>query len=71
MKTTSMLDQLVTLKNMKNKPQEIKITLTDVVEIMMEHGIVAGLQLERIRVKAIVKVAEQTAYEQGWMDSRF
>ena len=56
---------------MKNKPQEIKITLTDVVEIMMEHGIVAGLQLERIRVKAVVKVAEQTAYEQGWMDSRF
>tara|TARA_R110001592_G_scaffold97068_2_gene278160 strand:- start:39 stop:209 length:171 start_codon:yes stop_codon:yes gene_type:complete len=56
---------------MKNKPQEIKITLTDVVEIMMEHGIVAGLQLERIRVKALVKVAEQTAYDRGWIDSRF
>mgnify|MGYP000085133356 CR=1 FL=1 len=56
---------------MKNKPQEIKITLTDVVEIMMEHGIVAGLQLERVRVFQLVRVAEHTAYEQGWMDSRF
>ena len=33
---------------MKNKQQEIKITLEDVLDIMMEHGIVAGLQLERI-----------------------
>jgi len=56
---------------MKNKPQVIKITLEDVLDIMMEHGIVAGLQLERIRVKAVVRVAEQTAYDRGWIDSRF
>tara|TARA_R110000823_G_scaffold130236_1_gene258490 strand:- start:58 stop:228 length:171 start_codon:yes stop_codon:yes gene_type:complete len=56
---------------MRDTIEQVKITLEDVLEIMMEHGIVAGLQLERIRVKAIVKVAEQTAYEQGWMDSRF
>jgi hypothetical protein len=56
---------------MKNKPQEIKITLEDVVEIMLEHGIVAGLQLERVRVFQLVRVAEQTAYDRGWIDSRF
>jgi len=56
---------------MKNKPQEIKITLEDVLDVMMKHGIVAGLQLERVRVKDVVRVAEHTAYEQGWMDSRF
>ena len=56
---------------MKNKPQEIKITLTDVVEIMMEHGIVAGLQLEKVRVKELVRAAEHTAYDRGWIASRF
>ena len=56
---------------MRNRIKQVKITLEDVLEIMMEHGIVAGLQLERIRVKSLIKVVEHTAYEQGWMDSRF
>ena len=56
---------------MRNRIKQVKITLEDVLEIMMEHGIVAGLQLERVRVKDVVRVAEHTAYEQGWMDSRF
>tara|TARA_R110000765_G_scaffold121403_3_gene217616 strand:+ start:1566 stop:1736 length:171 start_codon:yes stop_codon:yes gene_type:complete len=56
---------------MKNKQQEIKITLEDVLDIMMEHGIVAGLQLERIRVRSLIKVVGHAAYEQGWHDSRF
>ena len=56
---------------MKDTIKQVKITLEDVLDIMMEHGIVAGLQLERIRVKSLIKVVEHTAYEQGWMDSRF
>tara|TARA_R110000850_G_C9803302_1_gene450651 strand:- start:15 stop:185 length:171 start_codon:yes stop_codon:yes gene_type:complete len=56
---------------MRDTIEQVKITLEDVLEIMMEHGIVAGLQLERIRVKSLIKVVEHTAYEQGWMDSRF
>ena len=56
---------------MRDTIKQVKITLEDVLEIMMEHGIVAGLQLERIRVKSLIKVVEHTAYEQGWMDSRF
>jgi|TARA_R110000744_G_scaffold213458_2_gene332332 hypothetical protein len=56
---------------MRDTIKQVKITLEDVLDIMMEHGIVAGLQLERIRVKSLIKVVEHTAYEQGWMDSRF
>ena len=56
---------------MRDTIEQVKITLEDVLEIMMEHGIVAGLQLERVRVKSLIKVVEHTAYEQGWMDSRF
>ena len=56
---------------MRDTIEQVKITLEDVLEIMMEHGIVAGLQLERIRVKSLIKVVEHTTYEQGWMDSRF
>ena len=56
---------------MRNRIKQVKITLEDVLEIMMEHGIVAGLQLERVRVKGVVRVAEQTAYDRGWIDSRF
>ena len=56
---------------MRDTIEQVKITLEDVLEIMMEHGIVAGLQLERVRVKGVVRVAEQTAYDRGWIDSRF
>ena len=56
---------------MRDTIEQVKITLEDVLEIMMEHGIVAGLQLERVRVKGVVRVAEQTAYDRVWIDSRF
>ena len=56
---------------MRDTIKQVKITLEDVLDIMMEHGIVAGLQLERIRVRSLIKVVGHAAYEQGWHDSRF
>jgi len=58
---------------MKNKHphRNHPITLEDVLDIMMEHGIVAGLQLEKVRVKDLVRVVEHTAYDRGWIASRF
>ena len=52
---------------MKENKTEEEITLDDVIKCFLKEGIIAGLALDKLRLKKL----EQTAYDKGWIDSRF